>query len=61
VNDTYSPILCPHCGSAKVSSGVTWIASSEEPCDPGNVAQLEEWHCQLCERSFWCAWSGGVE
>jgi len=51
------PTQCPFCCSCNISSVVEWTATSMNPTDKGNTAELMEWQCQSqqCQgRSFWC-------
>lgn len=49
-----APTFCPYCGGKDVVFVNTWTASSGEPHDPSNVADLDEHQCRTCDnRSFW--------
>lgn len=58
VSVTDEPTFCPFCGNRKlIMRGLPkWSAKSLEPCDPDNVAEIEEFQCHSdkCRgRSFW--------
>lgn len=48
------PYFCPHCGSQIITTAdIIWEAKSTDSCDKDNAADLTEYQCNDCARSFW--------
>lgn len=48
------PCFCPFCGTQLITTAdIIWESRSTDPCDRDNTADLTEYQCDDCARSFW--------